>query len=103
LATVVRSGHEHPPQHPIGSGFGATSTADDVLAGRDLTGRRAGVLALSPQLDGLGGLYWEDCEVAEMVAADDPGFADVRPYAVDPDQARRLWDLSAELTGVNDF
>ncbi|WP_144765848.1 SDR family NAD(P)-dependent oxidoreductase [Curtobacterium sp. 9128] len=26
-------------QHPIGSGFGPTSTADDVLAGVDLTGR----------------------------------------------------------------
>ena len=29
------------PQHKIGSGFGATSTADEVLAGIDLTGRLA--------------------------------------------------------------
>lgn len=29
------------PQHKIGSGFGARSTADDVLAGIDLTGRLA--------------------------------------------------------------
>lgn len=57
----------------------------------------------SDQLNGLGGLYCEDCEVAEAVAADDPGYGGVRPYAVDPDQARRLWDLSAELTGVNAF
>src|SRR5215467_12676480 len=29
------------PQHPIGSGFGYRSTAADVLAGIDLTGRLA--------------------------------------------------------------
>ena len=29
------------PQHKIGSGFGATSTADEVLAGIDLTGQVA--------------------------------------------------------------
>ncbi|HKN99067.1 MAG TPA: SDR family NAD(P)-dependent oxidoreductase, partial [Pseudonocardiaceae bacterium] len=28
-------------QHKIGSGFGATSTADDVIAGIDLSGRLA--------------------------------------------------------------
>lgn len=27
----------------------------------------------------------------------------VRDYAVDPDQAARLWSLSAELTGINAF
>src|ERR1044072_9505920 len=29
------------PQHKIGSGFGATSTADEVLVGVDLTGKLA--------------------------------------------------------------
>jgi hypothetical protein len=29
------------PQHKIGSGFGATSTAAEVLAGLDLTGKLA--------------------------------------------------------------
>jgi hypothetical protein len=62
-------------QHPIGSGFGAKSTADDVLAGCDLTGRRALVTG------GYSGIGIE----------------------MDPDQARRLWALSAELTGVNVF
>jgi hypothetical protein len=27
----------------------------------------------------------------------------VRDYAIDPEQAARLWTLSAELTGVNAF
>jgi len=55
--------------------------------------------ATSPKLDGLGGVYLEDCEVAE-VTAEGPG---VRPHAIDPDEARRLWAYSAELTGVNAF
>jgi NAD(P)-dependent dehydrogenase (short-subunit alcohol dehydrogenase family) len=55
--------------------------------------------ATSPKLDGLGGVYLEDCEVAE-VAEEGPG---VRAYAVDPAEAERLWAYSAELTGVNAF
>ncbi|MFG3342308.1 SDR family NAD(P)-dependent oxidoreductase [Glycomyces sp. NPDC048151] len=55
--------------------------------------------ATSPKLDGLGGVYLVDCEVA--VFGEDG--KTVRPYAVDPDEARRLWEYSAELTGVNAF
>jgi NAD(P)-dependent dehydrogenase (short-subunit alcohol dehydrogenase family) len=59
--------------------------------------------ATSPQLDGLGGVYCVDCDIAEL-APDDPEFiGGVRSYAVDPEQAARLWALSAELTGVNTF
>jgi len=56
--------------------------------------------ATSPQLDGLGGVFCEDCDIAEVSDGDAPG---VRPYAVDPDSAARLWTVSAELTGVNAF
>ncbi|MGW6195040.1 SDR family NAD(P)-dependent oxidoreductase [Kribbella sp. NPDC055110] len=56
--------------------------------------------ATSPQLDGLGGVFLEDCEVAEVSTDDAPG---VRPYAIDPASAERLWTLSAQLTGVNAF
>ncbi len=56
--------------------------------------------ATSPQLDGLGGVFCEDCEITEISADDAPG---VRPYAVDPASAERLWTLSADLTGVNAF
>jgi NAD(P)-dependent dehydrogenase (short-subunit alcohol dehydrogenase family) len=56
--------------------------------------------ATSPQLDGLGGLFLEDCEVAEVSTDDAPG---VRPYAIDPRSAERLWRVSATLTGVNAF
>lgn len=58
--------------------------------------------ATSPQLAGLGGVYLEDCEVAEPAAADG-AMRGVKDWAVDPEQAARLWELSAELTGVNAF
>ncbi|MFD5542933.1 SDR family NAD(P)-dependent oxidoreductase [Streptomyces sp. NPDC127079] len=57
--------------------------------------------ATSPQLEGMGGVYLEDCDIAEPAVSD--GTTGVQPWAVDPDQAARLWDLSAELTGVNAF
>ncbi|MZD10193.1 SDR family NAD(P)-dependent oxidoreductase [Streptomyces sp. SID5785] len=57
--------------------------------------------ATSPLLDGRGGLYLEDCEVAAVSAPgtpmDDGG---VRPYAVDPHAAARLWELSLAATGA---
>jgi NAD(P)-dependent dehydrogenase (short-subunit alcohol dehydrogenase family) len=59
--------------------------------------------ATSPQLADLGGVYCEDCDIAEPTAAEDPGMTGVRPYAFDPEQAARLWTLSAELTGVDAF
>jgi NAD(P)-dependent dehydrogenase (short-subunit alcohol dehydrogenase family) len=58
--------------------------------------------ATSPQLDGMGGVYCEDCDVAERTADDSSG-SGVRDHATDPDQAARLWALSAELTGVDAF
>jgi len=58
--------------------------------------------ATSPQLAGMGGVYCEDCDIAEV--NDDPaGTGGVRLHAIDPAQAQRLWDLSAQLTGVNAF
>ncbi|MGR4897391.1 SDR family NAD(P)-dependent oxidoreductase [Stenotrophomonas sp. LARHCG68] len=59
--------------------------------------------ATSPQLTGMGGLYCEDCDIAGMAVGDDNSLVGVRAHAIDPDQARRLWALSAELTGINAF
>ncbi|MFF5981702.1 SDR family NAD(P)-dependent oxidoreductase [Streptomyces olindensis] len=57
--------------------------------------------ATSPLLDGRGGLYLEDCDVARVSAPaapmDDGG---VRAYAIDPDAAARLWELSVAATGA---
>lgn len=61
--------------------------------------------ATSPQLDGLGGVYCEDCDVAARTDVDSPfaRFIGVDAHAIDPEQAARLWTLSAELTGVDAF
>ncbi|WP_037671476.1 SDR family NAD(P)-dependent oxidoreductase [Streptomyces griseus] len=58
--------------------------------------------ATSPQLAGLGGVYLEDCDIAEAALSDDVT-SGVRPWATDPEQAARLWKLSAERTGVDAF
>ncbi len=55
--------------------------------------------ATADELEGRGGLYCEDCHVAEV---DDENFTGgVRSYAVDPDNAERLWAMSEEMTGVS--
>jgi NAD(P)-dependent dehydrogenase (short-subunit alcohol dehydrogenase family) len=50
-------------------------------------------VATSPLLDGIGGRYFEDCGEAEVVGHRTG--AGVAPYALDPANAERLWDVSA--------
>lgn len=59
--------------------------------------------ATSPQLDGKGGLYCEDCDVAQLTQPGTSRISGVDPHAVDEDAARRLWDVSVEATGVDGF
>jgi NAD(P)-dependent dehydrogenase (short-subunit alcohol dehydrogenase family) len=57
--------------------------------------------ATSPMLDGLGGLYLEDCDVAGISAPGTPmDEGGVRDYAVNADAAARLWELSVAATGA---
>ena len=55
--------------------------------------------AVSPQLEGMGGLYCEDCDVAAS-SQDDTSRNGVWPWAVDPEQAERLWAVSQQLCNV---
>lgn len=53
--------------------------------------------ATSPLLEGKGGVYCEDCNIA-AVSGDNPvRYRDVEPHAVDSDSAERLWGLSETL------
>jgi NAD(P)-dependent dehydrogenase (short-subunit alcohol dehydrogenase family) len=54
--------------------------------------------ATSAQLNGKGGVYCEDCDIASVVPADDDGPRGVRPYAIDKAAAEALWQLSERLT-----
>ena len=54
------------------------------------------LVATSPQLEGIGGRYFEDCNeapVVDPISAQSSG-AGVASYAVDPSNAKRLWELS---------
>ena len=59
----------------------------------------------SPALEGMGGVYLEDCEVATVVDPEDPETlrTGLAPWGADAHAAARLWELSAELTGINAF
>lgn len=50
-------------------------------------------------------MYCEDVDIAELaVAVAEQGRrGGVSPHAVDPGHARRLWAVSAELTGLDAF
>jgi NAD(P)-dependent dehydrogenase (short-subunit alcohol dehydrogenase family) len=54
--------------------------------------------ATAPELEGRGGLYLEDCGVAEVNDAEDAA-SGVMPYALDPEAAKRLWAVSEEMVG----
>jgi NAD(P)-dependent dehydrogenase (short-subunit alcohol dehydrogenase family) len=57
--------------------------------------------AVSPQLNGKGGVYCEDCDIAALVPADSKLDSGVRPWAVDKAAAEALWILSEKLTSVS--
>jgi NAD(P)-dependent dehydrogenase (short-subunit alcohol dehydrogenase family) len=56
------------------------------------------VAAVAPEF-ATGGHYLEDCNEAETVANDARVRQGVREWALDPDAARRLWDVSLDLVG----
>jgi NAD(P)-dependent dehydrogenase (short-subunit alcohol dehydrogenase family) len=53
--------------------------------------------ATAPELEGRGGLYLEDCGVAEI--DDESTEQGVRAYALDAAAADRLWSISEQLVG----
>ncbi|RKR74791.1 SDR family NAD(P)-dependent oxidoreductase [Frondihabitans australicus] len=81
---------ETPPQSfdPSGTTGVSEKTVEQGAATSTL-------LAASPLVEGVTGKYFEDCQEAEPFT---PGVRrGVADYAIDPENARRLWDLSLEL------
>jgi NAD(P)-dependent dehydrogenase (short-subunit alcohol dehydrogenase family) len=63
--------------------------------------------ATNPQLDGKGGVYCENCDIAVLVDERAPLHLEdsskqfgVLDYAIDPVAADRLWNLSEQLLGL---
>ena len=61
--------------------------------------------ATDPALAGMGGVYCENCDIAKPTEVGSPSarIEGVDAHAIDPDDAARLWAVSAELTGVDAF
>lgn len=63
--------------------------------------------ATSPLLNNIGGVYCEDADIAELLS-EDPAVqsnaklhhSGVMAYSLDESSAKRLWDLSQEMTGI---
>jgi NAD(P)-dependent dehydrogenase (short-subunit alcohol dehydrogenase family) len=56
--------------------------------------------AVSPLLEGEGGVYCEDCNIATLWKEGMPPYSGVRPRAIDREIAARLWTASEAMTGV---
>ncbi len=55
------------------------------------------LLAASPLLEGIGGRYFEDCNEAPTLTRRPADYRGVAHYAVNPVNARRLWDVASAL------
>jgi NAD(P)-dependent dehydrogenase (short-subunit alcohol dehydrogenase family) len=60
------------------------------------------LVATSPQLQGIGGRYFEDCNEARVLNPNAPNTSTsgVAPYALDRDNANRLWEASLAILGA---
>ncbi|MFC6197658.1 SDR family NAD(P)-dependent oxidoreductase [Ponticaulis profundi] len=56
--------------------------------------------ATSPAMSTLGGVYCEDCNVAQLGDENSPRWAHVQPHAVNEESAERLWAISEDLLKV---
>ncbi len=53
--------------------------------------------ATSPSLDGMGGVYCEDCDVAQLATPESQRWEHAREWICDDDKAERLWAISEEM------
>lgn len=75
--------------------------ASDVLKTTQQGASTSVLLAVSPLLEGIGGRYFEDCHEATVLAGrgESDGRHGVAPFALDPENAARLWTVSEGLLG----
>jgi len=95
-----------PREEMVAAGW---MTADGILNERFKTPEQGAATstwaATSPMLAQMGGVYCEDCDIAERTVPDSPEArtSGVNAHAIDPEAAALLWAYSAELTGVDAF
>jgi NAD(P)-dependent dehydrogenase (short-subunit alcohol dehydrogenase family) len=57
------------------------------------------LLATSPLVENIGGRYFENCNEVETVTKRPDNYEGVAMYALDKDNADRLWDISMKMIG----
>ena len=57
--------------------------------------------AVSPMLEGKGGVYCEDCNIAELWEEGMDRYSGARPHIADRAAAAVLWSVSEKMTGVS--
>jgi NAD(P)-dependent dehydrogenase (short-subunit alcohol dehydrogenase family) len=104
----IRAFSVHPGR--ISTDLGRFLTATELAVGGEYKNPEQGAAtsvwcATSSQLDGMGGVYCMDCDIAPVMedfSLEGAGqvLTGVLPWAVDPELAERLWRLSEQMTGV---
>ena len=100
---VMPGGIATPLQRHLPSQYAADALDAFRAAGTDFKTVEQGaatsvLLAASPLLEGVGGRYFENCnEAVQVDRRGKPGQGGVAPYALDPANAERLWELSLQL------
>jgi NAD(P)-dependent dehydrogenase (short-subunit alcohol dehydrogenase family) len=87
--------HTNLQRHTGGRGSGRVPAELIKTVGQGAA--TSALLATSPLLEGVGGRYFVDCNETGIVDRRSGTLHGVARYAVDPDNARRLWALSEEL------
>jgi NAD(P)-dependent dehydrogenase (short-subunit alcohol dehydrogenase family) len=88
----------HLPEHYAAQALDAFRAAGTDFKSVEQGAATSVLLAASPLLEGVGGRYFEDCNEAVRVnRRGKPGQGGVAPYALDPANAERLWELSVKL------
>jgi len=100
---VMPGGIATPLQRHLPSHYAADALDAFRAAGTDFKTVEQGaatsvLLAASPLLESVGGRYFENCnEAVQVERRGKPGQGGVAPYALDPANAERLWELSLKL------
>jgi NAD(P)-dependent dehydrogenase (short-subunit alcohol dehydrogenase family) len=76
---------------------GGLSTPEELRKTVEQGAATSAFLAGSPLVDGVGGRYFEDCQEASVTAGRDPLSGGVSAYALDSNNAEKLWDLSLSM------
>jgi NAD(P)-dependent dehydrogenase (short-subunit alcohol dehydrogenase family) len=78
---------------------GTPRSADYLWKTTEQGASTSALLATSPLLKGIGGRYFVNNEEAVVVDRRTEDMTGVAPYALDPDNADRLWQVSEQLLG----